>query len=550
MFAVGWWYEILDSTLAVTGEGGFACDSDYMCGVIHDLSAAHEFVLVVGHGMENIMVLLGVSGYFRSHGYRGKNYFSVRSRVFADVRGHGRRVVFVDVRNWLHGDQCEFAEWAGWPLQRVLRWWPGEVAGNDYHKAVVAAICFGLKKYREWVVQNGLGDFNFSLSSMMFNHWSRQEESKVVRKAHTSIHEEVERLAHYGGFCRAHKVGVFKNGPFYLLDANGLYGWILSSHKLPYRHFTSAWSPEPSWLHYVEREGEALVCGRFEVQDGWLPVGTVPFVQWEHGPVDLWLPWPEVKWILSHGRVHAVYALIVYNVDYITRETVRPLVQRRVEAKARGDKYEATLWKLAVNSLYGKTAQRFGPVVVEDVEDSEDDSVEWILDADTGRSVRVVYWCGSRMCALENGGGASHYPKIAAWITSWARVYLWEWCLTAGWENVLYNDTDCLLVNQEGYERLKHVIAGDVPGKLKVECKADHVEIRGRKQYRIGDLTVDNTEPNYYYLDGPSGLYWIEKDALESRNVRGDNQVVLRRRYKYTWDSAERGWIPSGEGGE
>lgn len=550
LVAKGWWFEVLDSQLTLLNEGKFVEETEDLLYYIEALASTEEFVLVVGHGMDNILVLLGVSEHFYKRGYRAKNYFVVKTRCFAEIAASKRRIVFVDIRNWLHGDQCEFADWAGWPLKKLFRWWPDEVVPDGYHAGVVAAMVCGLQRYREWVRSNGLGDFSFSLSSMIFNHWTRQEESRLVRKAETSIHEQAEREGHHGGFCKAHRLGTFTEGPYYLLDANGLYGWILANHKLPYQHFTSAWTPEPHWYSMVEREGEALVCGRFEINAGWLPVNSGPFLQWEHGPLDAWLPWPEFKWILRYGKVHEVHALLVYKVAHITAATVGPLLQERFRAKAAGEKYESTLWKLAINSLYGKTAQRFGPVDVCEVPEGTEDGVEWIVDADTGRTVRIITWCGSQMAAMENGGGYSHFPKIAAWVTSWARVYLWEWCKTAGWQNVLYNDTDCLLVTSEGYERLKHLIADNQPGRLKVDAVSDTVTIHGRKQYEIAGRRIDNTEPNYYYLSEKGGLYWIEKDAMKSWEVRGDNQIILRKRHKSVWDSAERGFVTKEMGGD
>jgi hypothetical protein len=212
----------------------------------------------------------------------------------------------------------------------------------------------------------------------------------------------------------------------------------------------------------------------------------------------------------------------------------------RYSEKRAGNNYEAKLAKLAINSIYGKCAQRFGRALREEALEDERDGIESFYHVQSKRSWQVAVFCGTKICTPADGGGDSSVPSLSAWITSWGRVELWRVCSQAGWENVLYNDTDSLIVNQAGFERLEDQVQDDVPGKLALKDRADSVLINGRKQYVIGDHHVDGGVPNMAVLDGMGGLVWVQREVY-NRMVREDPDSVL------TCVRSARAWSDEGQ---
>jgi hypothetical protein len=83
-------------------------------------------------------------------------------------------------------------------------------------------------------------------------------------------------------------------------------------------------------------------------------------------------------------------------------------------------------------------------------------------------------------------------PFLHATICSYARVRLLEIFDLAGRENVLYCDTDGILVSQNGYLRLlgcQNAI-GNLPGQLAERFPAGKARIQGQKSYRVGDHAI------------------------------------------------------------
>lgn len=85
------------------------------------------------------------------------------------------------------------------------------------------------------------------------------------------------------------------------------------------------------------------------------------------------------------------------------------------------------------------------------------------------------------------GEARDSMPAIAACITSQARMALWRGMCLAGRENVLYVDTDSLVVNLEGLARMDAVLGEDELGAWTVEHRFQEITLYGPKDYEFGD---------------------------------------------------------------
>ncbi|KKL56811.1 hypothetical protein LCGC14_2241700 [marine sediment metagenome] len=85
------------------------------------------------------------------------------------------------------------------------------------------------------------------------------------------------------------------------------------------------------------------------------------------------------------------------------------------------------------------------------------------------------------------GESRDSHPAIAAHVTAHGRMALWGWIQRAGRSHVHYVDTDSLLVDAVGAERLAPFVDPNALGKLKCEGVFSDGHIYGLKDYRIGD---------------------------------------------------------------
>ncbi|GAG55772.1 unnamed protein product [marine sediment metagenome] len=143
-----------------------------------------------------------------------------------------------------------------------------------------------------------------------------------------------------------------------------------------------------------------------------------------------------------------------------------------------------------MNSLYGKFGQKAEQW--EKIGDcpGEPDRIETCIDMKTKKTWRIRYLLGE---IFEQTGWTetiNSFPAIAAHITAYARMFLWDLMYKCGQENYFYCDTDSLFVNTEGFKNLAHLVKPGKIGKIKVESVANKLTIYSLKDYEFGDKTV------------------------------------------------------------
>jgi len=82
------------------------------------------------------------------------------------------------------------------------------------------------------------------------------------------------------------------------------------------------------------------------------------------------------------------------------------------------------------------------------------------------------------------------FPAIAAHVTGYARMYLWQIMQQAGWGNYFYCDTDSLIVNEVGLCRLQNKIDKLLLGGLKIDSVGSTIKLMGLKDYSFGAKIV------------------------------------------------------------
>lgn len=114
-----------------------------------------------------------------------------------------------------------------------------------------------------------------------------------------------------------------------------------------------------------------------------------------------------------------------------------------------------------------------------------------------GRLVEHQACAGLVSRRRRNGLAATAMPAIAAWIWSMGRVWLLDRMLVAGMDQVIYADTDGLVVTERGYERLgaAGMIRQGEWGQLRLLAGPVEVEVLGPKMLRIGDELIAAGQP-------------------------------------------------------
>jgi hypothetical protein len=231
--------------------------------------------------------------------------------------------------------------------------------------------------------------------------------------------------------------------------------------------------------------------------------------------------------------VSAISAVAYYEMAPACAEYARSIALLRSEAERKGDSAGAEFLKRLGVSLYGKFAQS-SAYWVDSTERLADHPYHcWCEVTSEGELERWrsigwevqqehKYHPGERpekgtdayerwrklMVSRESGESC---PALAAYITSYGRLLLWDAICKAGADNVYYYDTDSLFVNQEGYRNLSScgLVGSGETGRLSLRATIEVFNVHGVKYYEAdgvvkcsglpkGDISAGPDRESYY----------------------------------------------------
>lgn len=297
---------------------------------------------------------------------------------------------------------------------------------------------------------------------------------------------KTERDAYAGGRTECFRMGKIP-GQVYYVDVNSMYPHVMRNRLYPCR-LVSRWNEAD-----VDRVKELLQEGYLVICDTHIQTSKRMFHKKMKRLVfpvgDFWttLCTPELIKAFDEEAIVEVRNVCIYEADHFFEPYVDYFYAKRLEAKAAKDAVHDLLYKIFLNSLYGKFGQKNTRWEQVEPADPEEVEVYHTYDVDTkSRQIFKVFggWVWKKNDDGHDEEAMNSFPAVAAHVTAYARMLLWEAIECAGVENVFYCDTDSLMCNLTGYERLQAdgYLDNKILGKLKLE-KMGELELYGCKDY-------------------------------------------------------------------
>lgn len=394
------------------------------------------------------------------------------------------------------------------------------------------------RQCQQWWIflrSNDMGCFKPTAASQAFQTFRHKHMQHEIFIDTNTDALALARRGYYGGRSECFYVGR-ANGSFHLLDVNSMYASVMLNLDVPirlagyYKHVTvdtlTQFTADFSVLADVELSTQ---LPSIPVRDGirlLFPVGRFRTVLAGH----------ELQRACQDGIVQAVHACTVYHTGQAFTRFVADNWDARQLAKAAGDTVAADGYKLMLASFYGKWGQSGG--VWEMAGEAEDMQIRrWTeVNYHTQEAVEWRQFAGQTQRRSKETETYESHPAIAACITAAARIKLWDLIQTAGRDNVYYVDTDSLLVNDDGLQRLSHEMVSTQLGGLRLEGSYSSIAIRSCKNY-----VLDN---NARRAGARRSAVVNDSDVVVQDNVRsltaavsdGDLQRASARRVRKTFD--------------
>lgn len=368
----------------------------------------------------------------------------------------------------------------------------------------------------KFTLENDFGSFAETIASQSFiafrNRFMNREIFCHDRKAVINL----EREAYHGGRVEAFYIGLIDT-PIYKLDVNSMYPYVMKEYSYPVKMIYDTHDYSVADLFEAIDMGLLITAHvHARIDDNCIGIiddnGRFIFPVGEN--VECYLSTPEL--LLLRDRINSVEYVAVYESGFIFSDFVDFFYEKKKNSK--DNPTYAALYKLILNSLYGKFGQRKEEWIdVNNVDLGDETSMqvynEEIDDIDEYR--QLLGKVQKKAHVMKNAYNAM--VGIAAHVTAYARCYLWRMMEIAGKGNVYYVDTDCLFCTEQGYINLQSHIDSSMLGYLKLEGIFSSGAIYGNKDYRLTE-TIEK--------------YPYRKHTTKHKGVRKSAQLVSKNTYE------------------
>ena len=328
------------------------------------------------------------------------------------------------------------------------------------------------------------GKFGYTKASQAFNCYRHRFMSVPI-----FIHQEqkvvdLERSAYFGGRVECNRIGEIGGGEKTFLDVNSMYPYVMKENRYPtklsYYFEGSECSKGISYLSSSSAIAEVTLSTSDPVyalrRNGKLifPVGTFRTFLCTGG----------LRRALSRNEIVKIHRLAVYENAYIFNSYVDYWYPLKAKYKREGNEIYTEITKKFLNCLYGKFGQK--KPVIETYLDPEagPPKTEVCISAETGERwvERSAFGHVHRQTGEENG--EKSFVAIAAHVTEYSRIALWDLCARAGRERVYYMDTDSICVHTDDLDFYRDSIHPERLGALAVDKVCQELVLYGAKHYR------------------------------------------------------------------
>lgn len=414
---------------------------------------------------------------------------------------------------------------------------------NDCH------ICemFIISMFR-FIRDNQLGSFRVTLASQSFTAYRYRF---MKTKPFITLRPDIltlERAAYHGGRTECFYIGQIPDNELYYIDVNSSYPFSMKQ-DIPI---------EPSMNLRNDGDLDGL---KFAVEHHYViayvrlntKINAFPYIFNNHlcfpiGEFDTALHHAELKIAIEHDLIDKVYMYQCYHKGKLFDDYVDFFFDLKEKATISGNRSERMISKLFMNSLYGKFGQTWKHTeFIEDTGGLECYVIPSKVQK-TDEHFTEVCWFGKIYHSYSNGEDVYSIPSISGAITAYSRILLYNYIAICGHENVYYCDTDSIITNRIGYDRIKPYIHKTKLGYMDLEKTMTNVVINGNKDYSYDETRVLKGVPKNAIEISPQKFQYMQFEGFKQwRNRGGNSAPLLKLAVKEKRQEYNKGFVlPSG----
>lgn len=451
-----------------------------------DHCAAKNKLWVIALNLAFDFTVVGGFQFLRAAGFKCSFFYSKAGTTLIKVKKKGSAIMFVDALNWFHESAEALGERVGVPKMEI----DFETADDSYLKTYckrdVEILIAAFKQLTAFLENKRVSRLCYTIGSTAMAAYLFRHYRKKIYIHNNAEAIDLERAAYKGGRTECFFIGSLNHGPYYVLDVNSLYPFVMRAFTYPVKYLHIVHDIDLLTLANFVRDYAVIARVILSTETAAYAVRQERTI-FPIGRFEATLSTPELIMALAAGDIESVRSAVVYERANIFRSFVDHFYKLRREFADTGNKLFEHFTKILLNSLYGKFGQKGEQWTKIGDCPGEPDRIEDVIDAVTHRRRRLRYLF-DEVFEMSGYTETRHsFPAISAHVTAYARLYLWRLLQVAGQRNCYYVDTDSLFVNRTGFDNLSAYMHDTDLGQLKTEKQTNSLTIHGLKDYVIGD---------------------------------------------------------------
>lgn len=476
---------------------------------IFDLRGGKSRITLFCHNAAFDLPVLDAFAALPAAGWKLKTAIIDSPPVILTWRRGGQTLRFLDTLNFWRVKLATIGDTVGLPKLPMPDRDAGRAAWDAYARRDVEIIMEACLRWFAFLQAHDLGGFAPTLAAQAMRAFRHRFITTPILIDSNTEALELARSSYLGGRVECFRLGKL-SGPITLFDINAHYPHCMSTQRYPVRLLATCRNPDITEVYkWIIRYCVVARC-RITTEEPVYPLEHESKLLFPVGEFEAVLTTPELHHALIRGRVTQITDIALYESAPIFWDYVHELYELRLAAARDGNAVLEWQCKRLLNALYGKFGQRGR--VFETVTTTTDTGIGvWTeIDAETGEVRNLRQFGGLIQEQKSEGESRESHPAIAAHVTAHGRMALWGWITRAGRSHVHYVDTDSLLVDAVGAERLAWGVERDVLGKLKVEGIFTTGHLYGLKDYHLGAIKrTKGVRPS---------ARWIDADTVEQEH--------------------------------
>lgn len=365
---------------------------------------------------------------------------------------HGKRsLLLCDLRAWAPVEFGTIAQDIDTLDHKARLIRAGEHYLRDKHMWRAHIVREAVLQILEWIQAEGLGPFRPTGSGQSFVAFRKRFMSHRLLVHDDVTRLQAERSAMHTGRCEAWQHGKLVKGPFVEYDLQAAYCTIVRDCAVPTIANQEVRRPTLKGLIGAMRTHAVLANVTVTTRVPCVPARMAGRTVWPVGTFTTWLWDPELQLALDYADKMEVTHVYKY-----TREPalatfaqwVLETMGAQTQIYGRIPQRVAKHWSRCLVGRLGlryRSWQKFGTT------DDADLRLVTYIDTDEGTSTDLLCAGRDRFILTDMQESLESLPQVPSWVMSECRARLWRTMMFMGLGNVVYVDTDSIIVGPEAH---------------------------------------------------------------------------------------------------